>query len=1084
MNWNPRQRITSVLGTALVALLVCAEPMWAQATGSIEGTVSAARTGQPLSGVRIQVVGTNMEATTGDQGRFRIENVPVGSHTLRTQAVGYSRVETDVSVVAALPVTVDFELNRAVFTLDEVVVTGTAGGQEKRELGNTVGRIEVGDRLEDAPITNAVELLTARTPGLTLMANSGQTGASSNIRIRGAGSLSGGYQPVFYVDGIRIESSILEATSLYQGGTSLDFINPEDIESIEVIKGPAAATLYGAEAANGVIQIITKKGRRGAESAQWTTSFEVGQNEWVKSVSGDNYTTYRRCTDGPDGLQTLTNADGDFLFPGCAVVAGHLPADAVQWWAKDANGNAVLRTGIPEEDIIPVPGTNQFVLRDDPLFRHPAALRTGSTMDLNASVRGGTGTMGYFLSFNKNDEDGVYFNNFANRIGGRGNFDVQLHPAVNVSSQFSYTRTHHAQPLSNNASNGLIRNAMRGRARAQAAPWEAGFLGFSPWVTNEFDNQNRLERMTIGLTTNWVPFDWFRHKLTLGLDKQNYLETQFTRQDTTGRAPWGTISATGIIDHEIGGVHRWTVDYSGSVETDVSETLNSVFSGGMQLNAQKRRDFFAEGQGLVANNLNLVSGAATRIGSESLSEQTSLGFFLEERLGWRERLYVTGAVRIDDNSAFGQEFSLVVYPKASLSWIISDEDFFDLGFADDVKLRFAWGMAGNAPDPFTADRTFTSDQGVSSDALVNTLAPSSFGNPNLKAETGQEWEAGFDASLLRGRAGLEFTYYNQKTVDALIELPDPPSTSFDDDHLVNIGEIANSGIELLLTATPIYTANFGWDASLAFSTNNNKLVSFGRDEEGNPIREEVVFGSFADVQRHREGYPLGGFWAVDVERDANGQPVVYDEDDNIITDPVLDADDQSVNVLNECRWAPSDPDWDQARDCDDIYMGPSRPTREAAFTSTFTLFNNFRIFAHFDYRGGHYQWCAACSLGTRIDLNTWDVNTGGTDLNQDVSVADVLALQSLQTKSHISQADYVKFRELSLTYSLPQIWTRFIPGSRWSLTLSGRNLAMWTKYKGKGDPEVQFNPNSTFTLLDYAATPQTRRLSASMRVSF
>jgi TonB-linked SusC/RagA family outer membrane protein len=966
-------------------------------------------------------------------------------------------------------VTVDFALTHSTIQLGEIVVTGTPGGQAKREIGNSVGKVTVGDRLEVAPIANATELLTARTPGLTLMSNSGQTGSSSNIRIRGAGSLSGGYEPVFYVDGIRIESGTMEAASTYQGGTALDFLNPDDIESIEVIKGPAAATLYGADAANGVIQIITKKGRRGGESAQWSASMEFGENEWVKSVSGDNYTTYRRCTESMQSSNT---------FPGCQIVAGNRPADAISWWGRDSNGNPQLFNGIPESDIIPVPGTNEFLLRDDPLFRHPAALRTGDMMDVNASVRGGAGPMGYFLSFNKSDENGVYFNNAADRIGGRGNFDLQVSNALSVASQFSYTRTHIQQPLSNNASNGLIRNAMRGRARAQSAPWEAGFLGFSPGVTNEFDRQNRIERMTIGVTGNWAPFDWLRNKLTLGLDKQNYLETDFQQQDTTGRSPWGVTAATGTIGHEIGSVHRWTVDYAGSAEASLSETLNSVFSAGMQLNARKQRDFFANGQGLVANNLNLVGAAATRNASETISEQTSLGFFFEERLGWRDRVYATGAVRIDDNSAFGSDFSLVVYPKASLAWVISEEDFFNVDFADEFKLRMAWGRAGNSPAPFSADRTFTSGQGVSADALVNTLTVSSYGNPNLKAETGQEFEAGFDASLLGGRAGVEFTYYNQKTVDALISVPDPGSTGFTGNHLVNIGEIGNSGIELLLTGTPIVGTNFGWDASLAFSTNNNKLVSF------NGSREEQIFGSFADVQRHREGYPLGGFWATDVERDASGQPIVRDGNGNVITNPVLDASGQSVTVLANCRWAPTDPTWNQATDCDDIYMGPSRPTREAAVTNTFTLFQNFRIFAMFQYAGGHYQWCAACSLGTRIDLNTWDVNTGGTPLNPDVTVADVLALRSLQTKSHITKADYIKFRELALTFQVPQAWTRLMPGSRWSATVAGRNLGLWTKYEGKGDPEVQFDPNSTFNILDYASTPQTRRLSASIRVTF
>ncbi len=1080
----PKQCWTGALafGMAITMLSVGAAPVSAQATGTVEGTVTAATTERPIAGARIQVVGTSLVGTTDEVGRYVIRDVPLGTHTLRASVIGFSRVEASATVALGQAVTANFTLQRAAIVLDELVVTGTAGAQEKRVLGNSVGGITVGDKLEDVPITSVTELLTGRTPGLTLMSNSGQTGSSANIRIRGAGSLSAEYAPVFYVDGIRIESGTVEAASTYQGGTALDFLNPEDIESIEVIKGPAAATLYGADAANGVIQIITKKGRRGQEGVRWNTSIEFGQNEWTRSIGAN--TTYWRCT-----LANQTSAS----FPGC------MDPTTVQWWGNDASlggectthtegpykgVTSCLNTGIPAADILDV-GDGTFVIKDDPLFRHPAALRAGNTMDFNISARGGSSTMGYFLSFNRTAEDGVFFNNFFNRTGGRANFDVSVSPTVDLAVQFAYSRTHLQQPLNNNASNSINRNAMRGRSRAERPDWEPGFRNFNPWLSNEFDRQNRLERLTIGLTGNWAPLEWFRHKLTLGLDRQSYRETEFFRQDTTGRRPWGTINATGAIDHEIPLIHRWTMDYSGSVDLDLSDKINSVFSAGMQLNARTYRGFFVIGEGLVANNLNLIGSSASRSADEQLSEQTSLGFYLQEQIGWRDRVYVTGAVRIDDNSAFGSDFSLVVYPKASVSWIVSEEDFYNLDFMDQLKLRFAWGRAGNAPAPFSADRTHTTSQGVvrqgATDAIVNTLQTSSYGNPNLKAETGQEWETGFDASLLDGRAGIELTYYNQRTVDALISVPDAGSTGFTGSHLVNIGEITNSGIELLVTGTPIFTRNFAWDASLAFSTNKNRLKSFGRDDEGNPIREESIFGSFADVQRHREGFPMGAFWAVDVERDANGAVVLRDPAGTIVTDPALG----NPTVLGSCRWAPSDPTWDRDAECDDIYMGPSRPTREAALTNTFTVFGGLRIFTQFDYRGGHYQWCAICSINSRIDLNTWDINTGGTPLNPNVSEADVEALRSLQTISHISKADFIKFRELALTYTLPSQWTRFIPGgSRWSVTLSGRNLAIWTKYKGRGDPEVQFSPNSDFTMLDYASTPQTRRLSFSVRASF
>lgn len=1061
MSPNLLRCFTPVLAMTLVAL-TWPLSLRAQATGTVEGTVTEAATRLPVANARVEIVGTALVPTTGQDGRYVVRNVPTGTHVVRVSRIGYARAETPVTVASGETQTVDFGLNRVAITLQGVVVTGTAGAQEKVTLGNSVGKINT-EELEDAPIASVTEMLTARTPGLTLMSNSGQTGSSSNIRIRGAGSLAGGYAPVFYVDGVRIESGLVEAASTYQGGTALDFINPEDIESIEVIRGPAAATLYGADAANGVIQVITKKGSRGAESAQWTANIEFGENEWTRDVGAN--TVYWRCT---VAQQSSNN------FPGCRVAAGNWPADSVQWWGRDSDGNARLFTGIPAEDIIRVPdGT--LILKDDPMFRHPAALRTGSTTDFDLSVRGGTGSMGYFLSFNRNSENGVFFNNFARRIGGRANFDVQLSSTVDVNAQFGYTQTHLQQPLNNNASNSINRNGMRARARATRDPWEAGWRGFSPHVSNEFDNQNRLERMTVGLTGNWVPVKWLRNRLTLGLDRQSYRETEFFRLDTTGRAPWGFPEALGSVLHEVPVIHRWTADYAGSVDLQLTPDLGSVFSAGAQLNARTYRGFFAIGEELVANNLNLVSAAASRTADEDLSEQTSLGLYVQEQLGWRNRLYLTGAVRIDDNSAFGEEFSLVVYPKASMSWLVSEENFFNVPFTDQVKLRLAWGKAGNAPEPFSADRTYATSQAVQGDVLVNTLGTESFGNPNLKAETGVEWEGGFDASLLAGRAGVEFTYYLKRTKDALVSVPDPGSTGFSDTHLVNIGEISNSGIELLLTGTPVVSPRFTWNASLAFSTNRNRLVSF------NGSRTQVILGAFADVQRHREGYPLGGFWAVDVERDANGEPVLRDEDGTIVTDPA----DGNPTVLSNCRWAPSDPTWNQDAECDDIYMGPSRPTREAALTNSFTLFGNFRVFTQFDYRGGHYQWCAICSINSRADFNTWAIVSGGTPLNPDVSAADVEVLQSLQTRSHISRADFVKFRELSVTYSIPSKWTRVGPfAGQWAVTVSGRNLALWTKYKGTGDPEVQFDPTDAFTMTDYASTPQTRRLTASIRVNF
>ncbi|MEJ2679461.1 MAG: TonB-dependent receptor, partial [Gemmatimonadota bacterium] len=386
------------------------------------------------------------------------------------------------------------------------------------------------------------------------------------------------------------------------------------------------------------------------------------------------------------------------------------------------------------------------------------------------------------------------------------------------------------------------------------------------------------------------------------------------------------------------------------------------------------------------------------------------------------------------------------------AWVISDEPFFNVDFINQMKLRAAFGMAGNAPGPGQADRTYSPGSTTLDGEVVNRFYPNEYGNSELKAETGRELELGFEASFLDNRLGADFTYYNQHTVDALVSVSDPPSSGFSGTHYENIGEIANSGIELQLNGSPVYKRNIQWDATLSLSTNKNKLISFGT----NTI-QEIVFGSFADVQKHKEGYPLGGIWGVDVERDAQGNPVIRDSNGNIVTDP-----SQGNVTLNDTS----------------TYVGPSIPTREIAFANTITVFNNLRFFVNFDYKGGYYQWCAICSIRSRSNRNTQLIN----DPNADPAAR--LVEYSRQTMTHIKPADYIKLRELSATYTLPQKWSRMFRSSQTTLSVSGRNLWMWTKYFKGFDPEVAFYSRSNFNSTDYASTPMMRRLLVTVRFVF
>ena len=1022
--------------STLLFILATAPPLEAQVGGTIRGTITEESTQRPLASVRVVLIGVGRETRTGEDGRFEVPGLPDGEYTVRATLIGYTSRTARATVTAGEVADLAIALLRAPIQLEALIVTGTAGTTEKREIGNAISSPDL-SKVPAGTTQNVQEQLQSRVPGLTLMQNSGLVGTGSNVQIRGAGSLNANYGPVYYVDGIRFEAQpvstggVTNATVQYS--SPLDFIDPDDVEKIEVIKGPAASTLYGADAAGGVIQIITKKGTR--EGSQWTASVGYSSSEWTAGIP----INYYQCN-----AARIRNPG---TYPGCANPG------AITWMSQDGPV-----TGIPESDITRF-GDSLFVIKDNPLARDPHALRAGPGAEARLSGRGGNPTFNYFLSFNQLNEDGIFFNNYQNRTGGRANFEVTPTAKLNIGLNLSYTRVHERLPLSDNASNGLLRNAFRGKARATADRWDAGYFGFGPDQSNEFDLQSFEERTTLGLTANFNPFPWLENRLILGMDKYDRRDQTFFRIDSTFK--WGATEGTGEMTQRLPVTHTWTADYSGSVRARLSQTLGSRTSAGVQVNSRQFHRYTGFGSGMVTNNLTtLQPGSFTQLQvDEQLIEQTSLGMYLQEQLAWRERLYATAALRIDDNSAFGSEFHTVKYPKFSLSYVLSDEAFFHVPHVDELKLRFAWGEAGNAPAPFTADRTFAPATGTAGDATINALTPKSYGNPDLKPERGREYEAGFDASLFRGALGIEFTYYNKRTVDALMEVPDAPSTSFDSTHLINVGEIANRGLELLLTASPVRNSKVSWDLALSAATHHNELVSFGGSVN------QLQFGAFTNSQRHREGYPLGGFWAVDVIRDASGQPV-------------LDANGR-VQVDLTCSWPdPVDPNG-YGGSCHEKYVGPSSPTREFGLSNTVTLFGNLRLFANLDYKGGHYLVCAICSIRNRINTNTWEV------ANPQADPIQVQVWGSQQTVTHIMPADFLKLREVAVTYLVPPSWGGPFRASRWSITLSGRNLWLATRYKGTGDPEVSFNSNpNTFDRTDYASVPQPRRLSATITVLF
>lgn len=415
-----------------------------------------------------------------------------------------------------------------------------------------------------------------------------------------------------------------------------------------------------------------------------------------------------------------------------------------------------------------------------------------------------------------------------------------------------------------------------------------------------------------------------------------------------------------------------------------------------------------------------------------------MGFYAQEQVAWRDRLFATAAVRMDNNSAFGSDLNKVFYPKLSVSYVLSEEPFFKLPYVDELRLRAAWGQAGNAPGPLDALRTYSSSVVTGATGSSSALRYSAVGNPDLKPERGSEIELGFEAGALDGRVSVDATYYSKRTNDALIPVAIAPSSGFTGNQLTNLGTIANSGVELRVSGTPVQLKNLTVETTLSMSTNKNRLVSFGDD------RAPIAFGSYAPSQRYQVGYPLGGFWAQRVKRNADGTPVL------VSGRPVIDTAS--------------------------VYMGPSVPTREMAFSTGITMWQKLRFRGLLDYKAGHYQFNVKDWRRDRSGVS-WATANPAADPNE------VLVRQfASQTYLHIQQADFLKLRDLTLSYELPTAMVkRYV--SRATLSVSGHNLKIWTKYGG-ADPEVNFNGTSTFNRNDSWTVPMTRRYSASISVGF
>ncbi len=813
--------------------LIAAGLFWPAAVQAQNAVITGAvrsETQLAVRGAVVTISALQLTTVTNDAGLYRLV-VPASqlrgqTVTLSVSSIGFRNTEVQVQLQAG-NITQDITMAEEAIALDEVVVTGTAGRQERRAQAAQVASINAARVTEVAPVKSVANILQARTPGVMLRQGSGSTGTAQTIRIRGQSSISLDNEPLVFIDGIRADARDSQIYGLGgQQGSRLNDLKVEDIESIEVVKGPAAATLYGADASAGVINIITKRGRSQGGFTQSIT-FEYGESD-------PNFTP-------PDNYGVCSGSAANR--PACAGLA---------------------------------PGT---VLVDNPLLREKS-FTDGVYRNLNWTLRGGGERYGVFVSLGADEDNGTLPSNYYGHLSGRANFDFVPRENLRMEFGFGLIRTETALPNNDNNIYGYLGGGLLGNPTTRGEARDGWYASNRQTLAiSAIENVDRTVRIQPRVSVQFTPMQWFTHRLTAGADLTRTRAYSFWAKNDKGW--WDDAPRnTGRIGEARQGSDRFTLDYIGNVTWNPLDNLRADFSAGTQVITRKQDLTFTEGTGLVTNDTRNVNAAAQiTSGGQSTVEERSVGFFGQAQISLNERIYFQAGARVDQHSAFGADSDPFVSPKVGISYVISDEPFFrnlvGESFITTAKLRAAFGTTGRAPTSGARANFTPSPFAITSSQVQIGILARDPGNTTLKAEKGQELELGVDAGFINDRLGLELTYFNKKTTDLILGRPLPGSLGFSNNPLVNIGAVVNRGFEIAATGRPLTLDNVGWELRAAVNTLHNEVTDLG---DVNP------FGSFAQT---REGYPIGAVFDYRIrEIDLTGNRVIVSDSLEFVGNPI------------------------------------------------------------------------------------------------------------------------------------------------------------------------------------------------------
>jgi TonB-linked SusC/RagA family outer membrane protein len=1047
--------ISRVPVLVLVSLTIAAaDPPRAAAQGStgvVEGRVARADNALPIAGARVLIVGSTLRAETNEAGEFRIAGVPARQVEVRARLIGFSPLSSTVVVAADQITRADFKLTVSALQLDQVVVTGTGQQVEARKLGNTVAVVQPP---ENMPISDISALLQGREPGLTAITSAGLTGTGARIRIRGNASLTQSNEPIFFLDGIRINSG--------GGQTSrIEDIDPMSIERIEILKGAAAATLYGTEASNGVIQVFTKRGTN--SPPRWRFQFEQEALQFPDRVAPNS--GYARTQPQADSLATF--------------------------WG--------------------IPGLQAFQVFEVPLWNRYLT-ETGSANTLSGQVTGGGSVFTYFASGRYQYEDGPIggvtlgpAKDDLRRIQTRVNLSLLPFDKVRFGLQTGYYNTVNSIP-----GGGVIGNSIYGTyalasyARVEAANCNRSSIvapGQCSGIGNAFGNQafmtvresmqqiseEAIQRYHGVISATYTPLSELNVELNGGWDVANTRSFDFSRfrYDVD---EYTTNNVEGSRSVSTQQARVLTLDAKTAWNRDLVPALSSSTVAGLQVFHVRSVSNGGSSTNFPGPGIEQVGAGGLNVSvNEQFSTTINGGFFAQEQLGFRNWAFLTVGGRYDYASAFGAESPGVFYPKASLSVVPSDWTGWSGRFGlNTLRLRMAWGQSGKQPGAFDKFTTFSALRGE----LGAGLAPSNLGNPELKPEVATEIEGGFEAGVWNNRIGINATAWQRTVNDLLIARQFPVSGGFRNTQLDNIGQTKAHGFEggvlTYIINRPNLEVEFNTNAAFLSQT----LTSLG----GSPvIKTQPAY------VRHRvflkEGDPLGSIYVPRLAQACPGggttpatnpaggaiacygpgeYPISLNGNGRAATQAELLAylavarDLKTTAVQNALR--PLLADYDGSGIVSEQRIGDIFPDWTGTFGPTVTYRKNWRLHGLFEWRTGfmvhNLTYAFRNSQHATIGSNLRPYSEVEAILNNPASTAEQrLAAAETYINVHrrllepglneFEKGDFLRFREVALTYNAPQhIAARFRANSM-AITFGARNIGLWTPYSGS-DPEIAY----------------------------